>query len=64
MTRETEVRASVAQPRVEIVHVGGVGVRKRQPVAHEAQIFQRCLKNSQRAGIFGRHAGTADQVTC
>jgi len=62
MTREAEIRTAIAQPRLEIVDVRRVRIGKNQPVTDESEVFQRAFKHAQRAGVFRRHAGTADQV--
>ena len=62
MAGKTEIRCSVAQPRIKIVDWRCAVFFKGQARAGKAQSFQRALQHVERAGIFRGDGRAPDEV--
>ena len=62
MAGKGDVRRSVADAGIEIVDIGGAGLREGDAMHLEAGGFQQVFENAERAGIGGGDGRAADEV--
>src|SRR5262249_24036583 len=60
---EGDVRPFAADPRIEVVDVGGAGLGEGHAVAGEAGCGERLCKHPQRTGVGRGYRGAANEIT-